>query len=437
MRAQPRARRQGVVLAALAASALGLLSACQPSAPQAGGPGGLLWVAIDTLRADALGSAGGGRTPHLDRLADSGLMFERAISSAPWTLPSFASQFTGTVTSTHGCWTFESRLGEDFVTLAELFEEAGFATAGVASHVFFDAKHGLTQGFQEFDDDLCVSFGRQRWREVTSPEVAGRAIESLETLAADGRPWFLFAHFFDPHEPYVIHPGSGVPQTATERQRYAGEVTFTDRHVGRVLDRLEDLNLHEDTVVLLTSDHGEAFGEHPGVRRHGTSLYNEEIRVPLLLRIPGFDPRRIGQVVRTIDVFPTLVELFDLDGPPGLPGQSLLEFASGDSGRPRDALSEVRLREGRHFESLTAGQAKWIRSLNGGTDQLFDLAEDPGEQLNLVQSSDQRALEWTARLDRTTALARELAGRFGIAGSVEHTPEELEHLRTMGYVDED
>ena len=437
MRAQPRVRRQGVVLAACAASGLCLLSACGPSAAQPDGPGGLLWIAIDTLRADALGSTGRGRTPHLDRLADSGLVFERAVSSAPWTLPSFASQFTGTVTSTHGCWTFESKLGEDFVTLAELFQESGFATAGVASHVFFDAKHGLTQGFEEFDDELCVSFGRQRWREVTSPEVAGRAMESLEALAAKGRPWFLFAHFFDPHEPYVVHPGSGVPQTATERQRYAGEVTFTDRHVGRVLDRLEELELREDTVVLLTSDHGEAFGEHPGVRRHGTSLYNEEIHVPLLLRVPGIDPQRIDQMVRTIDVFPTLVELFDLDSPPGLSGQSLLELAGGDPGTSRDALSEVRLREGRHFESLTAGQAKWIRSLNGGADQGFDLAKDPEERINLAPSSLPQASDLNARLDRTTALARKLSTRFGVAGSVEHTPEELEHLRAMGYVDED
>jgi arylsulfatase A-like enzyme len=424
---------------AASAGLAALLAACgQPDAPPR--PQNLLILCVDTLRADELGAYGRepSLTPELDRLAGESVVFERAHSSASWTLPSLASLFTSFYPSTHACWTFESRLGEAFTTLPELFQAAGFETAGIASHVFFDVTYGLQQGFDAFDAELAHRKGEQGWKAVTSPEVSARAVHWLEQRARSGsdRPWLFFLHFFDPHLPYLDHERADPDdQGRSERERYRSEIAFTDRHVGSVLAALERTGLADETCVLFFSDHGEAFGEHEGILRHSYSLHEEELRVPLFLRAPGLAPQRVLASVRTVDVLPTLLELFGLAPPPGGgEGVSLLPLLRGQQRAPEPALlAEIRLKDGHHANALVHGRWKLIEQVSQGVFRLYDLEADPLETRDLSGERPELVAQLTQELRARIAAAEARGAAFAGVGSVEHTPEQLELLRRLGY----
>jgi choline-sulfatase len=424
--------------------ALGSLALAGPACGPSGHterPRNLLIVCVDTLRTDLLGAYGdpGGLSPRLDALARESVVFEQVHSAASWTLPSVAATFTSQVPSTTGLWTFESRLGEGFETLAERFREAGYTTHGIASHVFFQERYGLVQGFETFDDELAHRKGEPGWREVTSPIVARKASEWLAQRAgADGRPWLLFLHFFDPHLPYVDHEaGPGHVPAPAELARYKSEIRFTDGHVGHVLDALAAAGLADDTAVLFFSDHGEAFREHPPIQRHSYGLYDEELRVPLMLRVPGFAPRRVSAPVRSVDVLPTIVELFGLEDPQAAlrAGRSLVGAMQGtveDRLEP-PALAEIRLKDGFHTNALVSGRFKLIEKVSTGQFELYDLASDPLERRDLAASDPERLAALKRALAEAIENAAALGERFGPGGAVEHTPAELENLQELGY----
>ncbi len=410
-------------------------------------PRNLLLVCVDTLRADQLGAYGAepSLTPRLDELAGRGALFERAHASASWTLPSVASLFTSVYPSTHGCWTFENRLPDALLTLAEIFGAAGFDTQGIASHDFFQERYGLQQGFAGFDDELAHRRGEAGWRESTSPEVSARAVRWLEERSRSGerRPWLLFLHYFDPHVPYVDHearPGEG---RALEFERYQSEIAFTDRHVGGVLDALRAGGFERETAVLFFSDHGESFEEHPGIRRHSYSLYETELRVPLVLCAPGIAAQRVGAPVRAVDVLPTLLELFGLRAERAQPfaGTSLLPLlfatpappAGGEGREEPELLAEIRLKDGHHANALVRGRWKLIEDVSNARFLLFDLEEDPLERRDLASEQPGRVAE----LARALRERIEEAARHGAAlppsASVTHTEEDLRHLEDLGY----
>ena len=445
---EPReGKRRSLLLVVLLASA----PCCSEADPSArSGPQNLLLICIDTLRADQLGFLGArpSITPNLDALAAGGVVFENAHSSASWTLPSVASLFTSLYSSTHGCWTFESRLAEEFVTLPEVFQDAGFDTAGIASHVFFDADYGLQQGFDVFDDELAHRANEPGWQQVTSPLVSEKAVRWLEERARskDEDPFFLFLHYFDPHVPYVDHEAGedhgtedaqdalGVPQeTRAELGRYRSEIAFTDRHVGSVLDALERAGLAERTAVVFFSDHGEAFYEHPGIRRHSYSLYGEELGVPLVVRCPGIAPRRVSSFVRNVDLFPTLVELFELSTPQARTGVSLVPLLNGTQRDSPALLAEIRLKDGYHWNGLVRERFKLLENVSKETFELYDLAADPRETRDLAHERPELVAELEEELRARIQEAKTLGERFGPAQSVEHTEEELEKLRRLGY----
>ena len=436
--------RLSILLGALLAPALG----CGQT-ERSDGPRNLLLICVDTLRADQLGFMGArpSITPNLDALAASGVVFEDAHSSASWTLPSVASLFTSLYSSTHGCWTFESRLSGEFVTLPEIFQNAGFDTAGIASHIFFDRDYGLQQGFDVFDDELAHRANEPGWREVTSPLVSEKAVRWLEerARAADADPFFLFLHYFDPHLPYVDHEagvnrGAAGAQDAPDPQdpgaefgRYRSEIAFTDRHVGSVLDALERSGLAERTAVVFFSDHGEAFYEHPGIRRHSYSLYDEELSVPLVVRCPGIAPRRVSSFVRSVDLFPTVLELFGLSAREPRAGVSLVPLLSGADRDSPALLAEIRLKDGYHWNGLVGERFKLLEHVSTGRTELYDVAADPRETRDLARERPELVSELEEELRARIRDAQSLGERFGPAPSVEHTPEELEELRRLGY----
>ena len=424
---------RSLLLAALALWA----AACGSRSPH---PKNLLIVCVDTLRADELGAYGKDPsiTPALDRLAAESVVFERAHAAASWTLPSIGSVFTSFFPSTTGPWTFESRLADAFPTLAERFQAAGFDTHGTASHVFFQAKHGLVQGFDSFDDELCRRKGEPGWQPVTSPAVSAKAVHWLEERAARGarEPWLLFVHFFDPHVDYLDHEAANPGVSARpERERYRSEIAFTDGHVGQLFAALERSAFARDTVVLFFSDHGESFQEHPPIQRHSYGLFEEELRVPLFLRVPGLAPRRVADFVRTVDLLPTLLALFGLDDEHARAreGVSLVPMLAGEPGAVPAQLSEIRLKDEHHANALVRGRHKLYEDVSKGRFELFDLETDPREQHDL--STEQPALraELEAELRAAIRAAGTKGARFGSGGKVELTPEELEHLEDLGY----
>src|SRR6185436_6599126 len=251
----------------------------------------------------------------------------------------------------------------------------------------FQEKYGLVQGFGGFDAELAHERSEKGWQPYTSPQVSMKAVRWLEHRARSGErePWLLFVHFFDPHLPYLDHEAASIDDAArSERERYQSEIAFTDRHVGAVLDELERSGFARDTVVLFFSDHGESFQEHPPIQRHSFGLYEEELRVPLFLRVPGGAPERVTEPVRTVDLLPTLFELFGLDDPDAKlrEGVSLAPLLAGASAigvtrSERSQLAEIRLKDAFHANALVRGRYKLYEDVSKGRMKLFDLEADP------------------------------------------------------------
>ncbi|HED64566.1 MAG TPA: hypothetical protein ENJ09_03320 [Planctomycetes bacterium] len=433
------ARFPSILLAcALAASACG--SASTPSRPN------VLFISIDTLRADQLGTYGCERatSPRIDAFATGAVVFEDVTASAPWTLPAMASLFTSTYTTTNGCWGYGSRLDDSFTTLTELLLAHGYDTACVVSHLFCTTRHGLQQGFVHFDDTFAypkVDPDRARTADV----IADGGIDFLERKAAvdDGRPWLLWLHFFDPHSDYMEAPGFtehflDPTHDALQHQLdlYDGEIAATDHEVGRVLDALEEAGLAEETIVVLVADHGEEFLEHGGTG-HGATLFSEVTRIPMILRAPGIAPTRITAQVRSIDLLPTLLDLLELPTPSQAAGATLVPLFTGEpSGMRRTALIETRMSPLARLEGVREGRWKLVRPL-GGAPMLYDLSEDPGETTDVAGEHPEEVLRLTETLETLLEEAHTRAEDF------EHAPEEAlppsiqEQFSGLGYVGED
>ena len=453
MSAIPRTRpgRGALTLALLAAGG----AACGPvSEPARSGPRPphVLFVTIDTLRADHLGLYGYDRptSPALDAFAETATVFDAAQSSSSWTLPSLASALTGHYTSTHRCWGFSSRLDDSFTTLTEVLLAGGYDTACVTSHVFTTTRHGLQQGFVHFDDSFAYPAVPAE-KAVTSGEISDRGLAFLEQKAAvrdrqgEDEPWFLWLHYFDPHDEYVRHAGVTElfedPPPANElevaRALYDGEIRFTDGHVGRVFAALERLGFADDTVVVVLSDHGEEFGDH-GQRGHGHTLFRELVRVPFLIRAPGTDPGRVASAVRTVDLMPTVLDLVGLRGPGDLPGVSLAGLMRGRSdGRDLPALAELDQWDRNALESLQEGRWKYMRrQLEGDAweERLYDLEADPGEARDVAADHPDVAAQLRQKLERMRRAARKLGEEYGRAGDLQLSGGETGSIEGLGYV---
>jgi arylsulfatase A-like enzyme len=265
-----------LLLAAGGIAALGCNRVDLAASPDSGRPSVLL-VTIDTLRADHVGVYGAvqAETPRLDALAAAGTRFENAIASTPLTLPSHASLLTGLDPPRHGVrHNGVYRLDGEIETLAERFRAAGYATGAVTGAVVLARRYGLDQGFQSYDDGTSSRrSGAGGFLERRAAEVTERA---LAWLAQATRPFFLWVHYYDPHHDYR------PPQPFAERfsaSPYDGEIAYVDTQLGRLLDGLEPGGSHRETLILVTSDHGESLGEH-GESTHAYTLYDAVLRVP-------------------------------------------------------------------------------------------------------------------------------------------------------------
>ncbi len=349
----------------------------------------LVVLTVDAMRWDEPGFMGYARrtTPRMDEVASRGVVFERAYAMSSYTgralLPIFIGRYPSETRCDAGHFT---RYREENLTLAEVLAREGFSTFGVGSHPYFE-RGGVSQGFGRFQTILPpgdVDFDQK----ITSPGVADAGIAMLEDADLTAGRFFFWAHFMDPHRDYLPH--TGFDFGTAPRDRYDGEVAFADQHLGRVLDVLERRGLAGRTIVVLTADHGEAFGEHD-IRYHGRRLWEEVVRVPLVIAVPGIAPRRVRTRVSQVSLVRTLCELLGVDPPPDIRGPTLVPLLGGADGPDHTVFLDQPL--GQYIEEmygLVAGGDKLIHSLVGNRFQLYDLEADPGETNDLSRADPGR-----------------------------------------------
>ena len=365
----------------------------------------MILISIDTLRSDRLPAYGhaAGSTPAIDDLARDAILFERAYSHYPLTLPSHASVFSGLLPPRHGVrdnvgYPYD---GATHPTLASLLGAAGYETAAIVSAFVLRRATGIGHGFELYDDAFAPRPG-ESLDSVQRPgrETARRAIAWLQ--ARRQRPFLLFVHLYEPHAPY-LPPAPFATQLA---DRYDGEVAAADAAVGEIIQELRRLDLYDRSLVVLFSDHGEALGDHGG-QTHGVFLYREALQVPLLVKLPGSENggRRVSSPARLVDVFPTVLDVAGAAVPPN-DGLDLLELSSRRS-PPRPVYAETwypRLHFGwSELSSWIDGDHHYIE---GPAPELFDLAADPQERVDLFATDRRRAAELRrslATIDRRLA----------------------------------
>ena len=427
----------------------------------------VLLVTIDSLRADHLHCYGYPRetSPRIDQFAAEGALFEAAITSSSWTLPAHASIFTGLAASVHGCEDAKHRLPGGHVTLAERLKSTGFATAGFVSSPYLDPVFGLGQGFGSYvdctsplpADELAMTYG------ATSPTVVA-AVQAWLRQNTE-RPFFMFVNFWDAHFDYVPPPpfdtkfdpdyegtitgeqfltnpkvDGNMPPRDLEHLRalYDGEVAWVDAHFGMILDTFASAGLLDSTIVILTSSHGTAFFEH---RQKGnrTSLYDEVIRVPLIMRHPARVPvgKRYQEQARSMDLLPTVTDLLGMPTA-GLMGRSLTPLFVGKSIDVRGketAISELTV-FGRTLLAFRQPERKTIFSVAMDRGAVYDLVADPGELAALTDPESPTVKAARADTTWSQGFLEAYRQRYPRPPEIPELPARvLEKLSALGYID--
>ena len=391
----------------------------------------VLFVTIDTLRADRLGCYGHAAavTPALDALATRGVRFATAIAHVPLTGPSHASLLTGRTPLGHG---FRDNGGyvlpPQVKTAAEDFGQAGYRTAAFVSGFPLDRRFGFDRGFETYDDHLPKGNDRRR-----TPYVERLADATTDAVirwlgpppAAGASPFFLWVHYYDPHAPYE------PPGALAERFRaspYDGEIAFVDAQLARLLAALQEKGELARTLVLVTADHGESLGEH-GEGTHGLFVYDATLKVPWIMAGPGLAAGRVATTVaRGIDVLPTLLDYCGIATPSGVEGRSLRPAAEGREMSDAPAYAESLYAE-REFgwAPLHAWRTARYKLIEAPRPELYDLSVDATEQANRLAELPDRGAELRRQLQ--SALSRPVP-----AAAATVDPDAAAKLEALGYV---
>jgi arylsulfatase len=432
-------------------------------------PLGVIFITVDTLRADHLGCYGNTRvlTPSFDRLASGAVLFRQAFSQATTTTPSHASMMTSLYLQDHNVYSNFEALGNSPRTLAEVLSGRGFSTFGIVNMRHLNPEvSGLGQGFQKF-----VKSANMRRAGPTIDQVMGWLDEVGE------HPFFGWVHFSDVHTPYSPpppydhfyyddderdpakhslariwsmlpsqmsdHPAflswlEGITDLDWVLAQYQGAVSYVDDEVGRLIDGLEERGLLGRTAIVVTGDHGESLGEHDMYFVH-TGLYEPTVHVPLLMYLPGAGRQGIAvrEVVELVDIMPTLLEYLDIPSPRGIRGHSLWPLIRGEVQPERIAFIE---HAGRNLVALRSEHYKYIKHLRTlhiqpsypfteGREELYDLKADPRERRDLS-----RDLPEVMRVFRRELTARRAEKLNHEVGKAELNDETVSVLRSLGYV---
>jgi arylsulfatase A-like enzyme/Flp pilus assembly protein TadD len=423
--------RLSCVLAVVLAAA-----ACSPPARPAAPPTAknVLLITIDTLRADRLGVYGAANveTPSIDRLAREGAFAAHSTVHVPLTRPSHVSIFTGLYPAEHGIRDNVSpALRPDVPVLAERFKARGAQTAAFVSSVVLTRQAGLARGFDHYSDRFEVGEDDARFLNTIQKRGDEVTAEAIEWIRGHAEGFFAWVHLYDPHDPYEP-PGRYAIQYAD--RPYDGEVAFSDELVGRLVAVLRDAGVLDDTLVIVTSDHGEGLGEH-GEDVHGYFVYETTLRVPLIVRGPGVKPgTRIDALTRSVDLFPTILEMTGLaEGAPATAGRSLRGALAGErlEEEPSFAESLVPLVHYGWSDLRSVRDGRW-KYILAPRPELYDLERDPGELRNLADQEPARARAMRAGLEARLRTEQTSARTDASAATI--PPDLLEKLGALGYV---
>jgi arylsulfatase A-like enzyme len=372
----------------------------------------VILITIDATRAE-LGFTGYSRniSPNLDKLAKRSAVFENAYALASYTSKSLAPMLIGRYGSeTHRGFLHFNRFTKQDVFLPERLQRAGIRTLSVQGHWYFFKNYGFERGYDLVDTEATPADQPIEGDKSSNGDLlSDRIIAALARPELESARFFLWSHYIDPHAEYVPHDGFDFGHRG--RERYDGEIAFVDHHLGRVFAALEQRPFAARTVVIITSDHGEAFGEHE-LYRHGFELWEELVRVPLVIHVPGANPQRIAVRRSTIDVVPTVLEIFGIEPPAAgardaLRGESLLADVLAPPGySPSSRVVYIDMPAGPYNDERQAYIENDMKLITSGGRPLglFDLARDPGEKKDLADDAALRK----PLLEKTRAFRRAL-----------------------------
>ncbi len=436
----------------------------------------LILIMVDTLRADHLSCYGGSwvETPNLCRVATDGGTIYDGFAHASWTKPSTASLLTSLIPSSHQTMSKPSALPDEITTVAEALQSNGYATGAYVSNTNLTESFGFAQGFDEYhylgpdylfgaresaSKLVLYQIVRRVYFSAAGGKRFGDFYQDSQVVNANAFGWldrhrdsrfFLFLHYMDVHDPYFAHPYDGTgfdrasnqepdPALAEEMHAlYNGEIAYLDAEFGKLVAKIEGLGLWQDSVVVLVADHGEEFGEHGGFW-HGLTLYEEQIRIPMLVKWPKnatLAPAEMrGVPARLIDVAPTLLARAGARVPAEMQGLDLAGDLARRNERDRMVFSEED-HEGNVIRSIRTARWKWIEAEAGNPrglpeEELFDVSADPGEISNLAEREPGTAGELARHAD-AMALS---ATKVGIAAEAEISCDEYAGLVALGYVE--
>ena len=458
-------------------------------AQTATGPNVIL-IGIDTLRADALrlySPATGIDTPRLEAFCQDAVVFEQTSGQASWTKPGFATLFTGLYPRMHTATSKTAALPEEVETLAELLRDAGYYTQGFANNPNIYTMFGFNQGFVDYTElrprlfffatpsatklsmyevlrkvrqrilqKIGKRFGAMVVTDFYQPAetVTQTALDWIDrSPAPENTPFYLFLHYMDPHDPFMdpSAPGGGYARARMEtpepdqaeamHQAYLGEVAHLDTYLGTLFDGLRQRGLYDDTLIVAVADHGEEFYEHEGWW-HGFTLYDEMVRIPLIIKFPGnaqAGTRNTG-LARQVDVAPTILRIAGLDKAPAMPGQALYDPAQGfTNGGIAYSYAENDF-EGNELRAIRSRTEKLIHAVETSEErlapnELYDLEKDPGEHTNLAEDAahqpQRQALE--AVLEDYRKVVEENAAEPAAPAQVDDAA--AEQLESLGYLE--
>jgi arylsulfatase A-like enzyme/Flp pilus assembly protein TadD len=393
----------------------------------------VVFITIDTLRADHLGCYGYKQiqTPNIDALAAHSTRFEHAYTPVPVTLPAHTAIFTGTYPTLSGMHDFSgNKLNPTQATLASVLKERGYATAAVIGSAVLDSRFGLNKGFDFYYDHF--DFNRLQESNLEEMERPGNLVAdvALDWLGKNYKSsFFLWMHLYDPHYPY--RPPAPYSEQYKDRP-YDGEIAFADSQVGRLIAFLKSKGLYENTLLVLTGDHGESLGEH-GEKFHGFFVYNATLHVPVIVHLPGTDaPKTLPELVSLTDLMPTVLRALNVDIPPQVQGQSLLPIMTQKKDDNSRSLYAETFLPRIHFNwsELRSVETAKYQFIEAPKPELYDLSTDPGETHNLYPEKKAVGEELHARL---TVLIHQYSADHELAEKTGLDPALMERLKSLGY----
>lgn len=454
------------------------------SAGNAGEKPNVIILLIDMLRADHVHSYGYERetTPNIDKYASEGVMFSNVRAQAAWTLPSTATLLSGLYPSTHGARNVENSMAGEAETMAEVFRQNGYATAALISNPVLKRSYNIHQGFDYYCDDIMsysylllatrntcllgkslnaieatkLLFSNKALDVFNTPDVAGgyHLLFRPDKVGSDKvnggalkwirknphRPFFLYLHYLDVHGPYIIRRpfdedfvGSPV---LSRMNLYDGALRYTDAQIELFIDELDRLGILDNSILFITSDHGEEFGDHGG-KTHGYTLYEEQLQVPLIfLRTPAFPFNKVVSApVGLIDIKPTLIAYLDLESSEEAGDGRDFSYLLGEGDLPEAPEYQYAETElgNLHRGVIYKDRWKFISFEEAGVSKefLFDLSRDKLEMVNLIETNPELASELRQKLNEAFS---DYEGRGFASETVELNEKARDHLRALGYL---